>query len=471
MEDTNLLAFQAEASTQPEPRPSFRPLQTLVSTESRQSRLIAGGLAVAFTIAYFWFLLQYWAPAHNGVDQNGYLVGGRMLAAHGTTGFLPKPMEYIGDMWVLNDKTGYVYPKYPVGLPLLYAVCLWTFGSLGVKAAFLVSPIGAAMSVLGIYCLTRKFAGTFASLMAMLVLAFGQVMLVLANNPNSHASCLAFGIWGMYFLVAFWESGSLWRGLAGGFCLGYAVTIRYTEGLNGLMIGVVVLSSIVYSYRRGYHRALAPVLGWLIPVGYLVGFNLVAMGTLTGYDTTNESEFGAAFTWPHIVENWDKTIRQLHDLGLFFVLPLGLLGMGLALKDSFRRGSMLWLWFIPGTLLYTSYYWAPERGVSFLRFFLTLMPPIIVGVGVLIDHAIAASLTRWQRFAAPAACGFVVAFACVNSLYRGLLGIEEGQESGVGMESQFRQQLNLAGLTGVVQQNVPNNSVLIAAGGMGRGAR
>ncbi|MDB5327866.1 MAG: hypothetical protein JWM57_3435 [Phycisphaerales bacterium] len=606
MEVANLI----EMPPAPQPaRPTFRPLPPIERFEPRALRIFAAVLACAIAVAYFWFILQYWAPSHPGVDQNGYLVGGKQLAWTGSTGMKPdEPLGFVSNMWVLNPETGVNYPKYPVGLPLLYAIVLWTCGAAGPKAAFLVSPTGAASAVLGMYFLARRFAGPFASLMAMLLLAFSPVTLVLADNPNSHASCLAFCVWGAFMLVRFWETGSIWRGIVGGFLLGFAATIRYTEGLLGLMIGLAVLSFIVShrwraisiaacvwcamyvvlmhpekfavvayafgtaasgiaahpviasisvaaviagivsaigmasigpiishhwraiclasiacwallfvlmfpeklavgayftnkawpwitghplivlislavillaftvwelaaEYRRDAAfltdwrtplRLASPVLGWLIPMIWLLGFNRIAMGTWTGYDTTNESVPGSAFTFDHVADNWELFFRKVHDTGLFFTLPLGLLGMCLALRTGMRRASLLWLWLVPGTGVYLSYYWAPERGMSYLRFFLTLLPPLVIGTAVVIDLVIASATTRFGKIVSPLMGGVIVAIACGMNLYRGQLGLEDGQETGVGMESQFRQQMNLAALANVVTTTVPKGSVLLS---------
>ena len=605
MEVANLIAMPPDLEPA---RPAFRPLPLIERYEPRALRIAAATLACAIAVAYFWFILQYWAPSHPGVDQNGYLVGGKQLAWTGSTGMKPdEPLGFVSNMWVRNDETGINYPKYPVGLPLLYAIVLWTCGAAGPKAAFLVSPIGAAAAVLGMYFLARRFAGPFASLMAMLLLAFSPVTLVLADNPNSHASCLAFCVWGAFMLVRFWETGSIWRGIVGGFLLGFAATIRYTEGLLGLMIGLAVLSFIVShrwraisiaacvwcamylvlihpekfagvayaggaaaswiadhpliasisvvaaiagigsaiglasisqiishhwraiclasiacwtlllvlmfpeklavgafvtdkawpwitghprivlislavvitaftvwevlaEYRRDASfitdwrtplRLASPVLGWLIPMIWLLGFNRIAMGTWTGYDTTNESVPGSAFTFDHVADNWELFCRKVHDTGLFFTLPLGLLGMCLALRTGMRRASLLWLWLVPGTAVYLSYYWAPERGMSYLRFFLTLLPPLVIGTAVVLDLVISSAATRFGKIVSPLMGGVIVAIACGMNLYRGQLGLEDGQETGVGMESQFRQQMNLAALANVVTSTVPKGSVLL----------
>jgi hypothetical protein len=413
-----------------------------------------------------------------------------------------EPLGFVGGMWVRVDKTGMNYPKYPNGLPLLCACVLWIFGQAqggaGVKWAYLVSPIGASMALLGMYLLARQFAGIFASMLTVLLLAFSQVTLCLADVPNSHASCLAFVVWGIYLLVRFWRTAAIWAGVLGGFCIGYAATIRYTEGLLVLLIGFVMLTMIRWRGWREWRelyaqnappsawmeavlnvgslrmirwrewgnlaRVLSPLIGWLIPVVYLVTFNMIAMGTPTGYDTTNESKFGSAFTLAHIVQNWEKLIRQVHDTGLFFVVPVGILGMAAAYRLSSRRASLLWLWLLPGTMIYMAYYWAPDRGVSYLRFFLTLFPPILVGAAILFDYLLKMPAPRWpQRLVAPLACGAIVAMSCAIGLYRGILGLDDGQETGTGLEAQYRTNASLAQVGDVVTRVVPPGSMIFAS--------
>ena len=106
---------------------------SMTGTESRRRRLAFGGLAVAGAAAFLWFAAQYLVTAHGGTDQNGYLVGGRLLAEHGSMALRPvnpvtgvgDPFLFVGQMWVgvdLNGPEERYYPKYPMGLPALVAV-------------------------------------------------------------------------------------------------------------------------------------------------------------------------------------------------------------------------------------------------------------------------------------------------------------------------------------------------------------
>ncbi len=437
---------------------SEKPLRLLPTRERRS--WLGHLLAIVIACAYFWYLFQYWAPAHPGVDQNGYLAGGKYFANTFSTGFIPKDATgFVSTMWVRVPETGMNYPKYPLGLPVLYAIFIWVFGESGYQWAYLVSPIGTALGVLGIYFLSRRFTGVFASICAMLLLAFSQLTLSLANNPNSHGACLACVIWGGYFLIRFWQAPSKWTGLLGGFLLGYAATIRYSEGLLGVLIAVTMLTMIRWTNWRTYLKSAWPLVGWLIPVGLLVIFNLAAMGSPTGYDSTNESKPGSAFTMEHVADNWEKLIRQVHDTGMFFVAPLGIFGLMFAFRRSARLGTFLFLWFFPGLLLYMSYYWAPDRGVSYLRFFLTLLPPALVGVAILLDEVLRRNRTRWS-IAAPIACAAVVALSCSLGLYRAILGLEDGQESQLGLETQQRINSNLATTGAIVKSIAPKGAVI-----------
>ncbi|MBV8782059.1 MAG: glycosyltransferase family 39 protein, partial [Phycisphaerae bacterium] len=290
-----------------------RLLPTLI-VESTATRWIWFGVAVIVCAMYGYVLARLWVPADGGVDQNAYLVGGRMIAQHFSTRLdMPNPYAFIGGMFDKSAKGDFFYPKYPFGLPLLYAMCIWIFGaSKGVVAAFAVSPICAVLAVLGTYCLARLAAGSFAAVCAAILLATSQVTLLLANNPNSHASCLAFIVWGMYALVKWWQTGKMWVGILGGFLLGYAALIRYSEGLLVLPIAVACASRVRWSDWRSWLRCAAPGLAWALPILLLLIYNKCTLGDWTGYDANNESEFGSAFTWVKFQATWEEMLRTLH---------------------------------------------------------------------------------------------------------------------------------------------------------------
>ena len=234
----------------------------------RRAWLLVGLLVTALFAAV---VFRFYAPADSGVDQNAYLLGGRLLAETGSMRYvLPNPYAYTGGMMVrmpsgVDDlfrdhnqplpPTAY-YPKYPAGLPLLYAAVFKLLGpERGPVWAFAVSPASAVAAVLGTFLLARLVAGSFAAVMAAVLLGCSQVMLSLADNPNSHAACAAVIVWGMYFLVRWWRSGHVLTGVAAGFLIGYAYTIRYTEILLVLPVTLACLTRVRWRHWSAFALA------------------------------------------------------------------------------------------------------------------------------------------------------------------------------------------------------------------------
>lgn len=542
-------------TAEPKAESPLRLLGDLVEPETAWKRLLFLAMALAITIGYFFMLASYWAPAPGrpGIDENGYLVGGKNFAAHGTTGFKPTDnYQFVGAMWVrtkdewrepsiklpwglelpaflkhkltVHTKEGWYYPKYPLGTSMLDAIGIWigsaepahgwgtpalvasialtllgiffAFRSVqterkglaevalvflafaaasrltgavivpahGHELAFLVSPVCATLAVLGIFLLTRLFTGSFYALLAMILLATGQTMLELSIDPNSHAPALCMVVWGMFFLLRWWQTGRWWRGVIAGLLLGYAVTIRYTEALllfplypldqvlsdTGLKgnhphwwklintvrllpigpLGLAAILSIRWNRVRSYFLAAVPLAAWGVVVGGLVAFNWFAMGYVTGYDQTNESQ---GFSTAEFLKKWDFSVHELYLYGSFLIFPLGVLGIAMLFRRSVRAGFMLMLWFLPGALLYNAYYWGQQApGVAFLRFFLTLFPPLIVAAMWLMQTATlgarpaadGAANRRRGSFAAPIIAGILTAATAWIGLWISLPDLE-----------------------------------------------
>lgn len=550
---------------------------TLTDPEPRWKRHLFLALAVAITAGYLLLLLSYFAAASPGVDQNGYLVGGKRLALTGSSGFKPtNPFEYVGFMWVMagDPEKGDVwyYPKYPLGLPLLNAIPLWIDWEQGKVWAMYVSPVCTALSLLAIFLLVRQIASSFVALLAALLLGINGNTLTLANMPWSHGPALMFVGWGMYVLLRWWQTGAIWRGLLAGFLLGYAVTVRYTEGLlllpllaavlctlryrqitslpwwraaaaiaiaagatwlrlhlhgkgvpwiataaglltvavlapwwrirsslrsweplrgllvAGLVVTVVLMrvpgelilprddagkllyfesyelqaliilsltfaGLILFVYAPAvWRRAMVPLVGWAVPVLWLVGFNWFAMGSITGYDSTNES---TAFTSAEFGRKWEFMVQQLYDYGAFFILPFTVMGLAVMWRWNWRIALMSLLWLVPGLLLYASYYWGMDLvGMAYLRFFLTLLPAMIIPALWYLRHGswwnIVGNAETRGSIAMPIACGLIVGIATTLSLRNTLPTLE--RDLAVNSNLQFT--------CDAIVQNVPAGSVV-----------
>jgi 4-amino-4-deoxy-L-arabinose transferase-like glycosyltransferase len=420
-----------------------------VPAEPRSSRALYLALALAVTAGFWFFLTSMLAPAPGrpGIDENAYLLAGKNIAQHFTTGFKPADdYQYVSAMW-LRTEDGWYYPKYPFGLPLLNAVPVllghreWAFG---------ISALCTSLAALGMFFLARDIVGSFYALLAMIVLAMGPTTLQLANLPNSHAPALCVVVWGMFLLMRWWTSGRWWLGVAAGLLLGFAVTIRYTEALLlfplyslnvmraddyinpkvmsvlkvlGFLpvgpIGIAVLSRIAWKDWRSYVAAGVPIFAWAVPVGALVILNWFTIGDLTGYDSTNES---SGFSLDHFFSKWDFSVHQVYVYGLFMLAPLGVAGLIVMCRGAGRTALMLTLWFVPGMILYTSYYWGENfPTIAFLRFLLTLLPPLIVAAMWLL-RSTAGGETRSS--VAPLSAGLLAAVAASVGLWSSLPEIE-----------------------------------------------
>src|SRR5688572_13155191 len=113
-------------------------LPLMIEREGWVSRVV-WGCAVAAVLVGFWaFTRQFWVAAHPGMDQNAYLVSGKLFARQLGPGLkVDDPYQFVGSMWVSNGDGRY-YAKYPLGLPVVYGVVVAVGG---VGAAYYVSPL------------------------------------------------------------------------------------------------------------------------------------------------------------------------------------------------------------------------------------------------------------------------------------------------------------------------------------------
>lgn len=441
---------------QPPPLPetlatsASRLLLTASAPEARWQRWLFGLLAVAVTAAFGLMILHYQAPGFGdtGIDENAYLVGGKNFARHFTTGFKPaNPFAYVGMMWI-RAGDGWYYPKYPAGVPVLYAISIWASGG-NVDAAYFVSPICATLAILGMFFLSRMVVGSYLALLATICLAANPTLMHHALIPNSHAPAVCSAVWGMAALLAWARSGKVWVGLVGGFLLGLTFTFRYSEGLLVLPLAAAALLSIRWSRVTSYLRAALPLAAWLLPVGALLLYNWLSMHYLTGYDPTHES---TGFTWAGFQNKWEYTIAQLHSYGLFMLLPLGIVGLLLMpTRGAWRIGLLLAAWFVPSVLLYIAYYWGQQgNGIAYLRFFITLFPPMIIAAMWLLSAVVRPDAGDAPRHRTRPVIGFglvalFVAAVATVSVYVSLPDLQE----------QHDQSMRLSAVTRVLRDAAP----------------
>lgn len=370
------------------------PAQPLLRAAEPRWLRAAGLVAlVAMLAVFFLYHAAFNVPAHPGVDQNGYLVGGKVLARHGTAGLtLDDPFQFVGRMWIgadLGTPDERYYPKYPPGLPLAVALGWWL--GLGPTWAFWVNPVLMTLGLAATFMLVRLIAGTGLGLIATAVIATSPAIMGLTTNPNSHAGALAFAAWGLLLALSWTRPGraTYTRAVAAGLCLGIAVTFRYTEGLLLLPAVLAIVLGVRWRSLRSLAQAAAMLAAWGGVVGLMVLYNYLAFGSVTGYDPTNES---TGFAWAYFLDNWDTMLRSLDGPGLFMIFPVAVAGMiGLCIW-RWRVGLIIAAAIVPSLLTYTFYYWAPSpEGLGYTRFFITQFPALAAcaaaAAAMLIDPA------------------------------------------------------------------------------------
>jgi hypothetical protein len=495
--------------------PRFHLLPITVPREHWAGRWLGVLMALAITALYAVAIFSYWAPAAQGSNENGYLQTTMNLARDFSPGFKPESdFEFVGRMYIFNPQTGYNYAKYPLGVPVLGATLMWIFGtdqtSIGPTLAWAVSPICGSLGVLGMFFLARRLCGTYAGLIAMLLLGCSQVMFTFSVRAMSHAPSICFLTWGLFFLVAFLQNGRVLVGLLAGLFVGFAFTIRYTDGLVGLSlglavlmmwrwnwmsVGLIVLSAIVgaglgwlaFLFGNGDVRlflsggALAAIwltmilyrpwsawvltivlFGWAIPVGLQITFNLHTFGTLTGYDSTNES---TGFALSYFRYNWERVIRLLNDQAMFFVVPMSIVGGAWMLFRQTRMGIILLAATLPTLGIYSTYYFAQETGVQFSRFLSSALPGLVV-LAVWMMHQLIASSKRWQATGMRIGVGAVTAIACAVPITRsiGMVGPSANLGAIANVSTGVRENWNLAQLGTIVARVAPPGSMVIGFG-------
>jgi hypothetical protein len=452
--------------------PYARLLPDLFPRESLWRRSVGWMVALCVCALYATMLFGYvWSPAHPGVDQAGYLVGGKSLARTGSTGMtVTDPLEFVSNMYVLNPKTDTYYPKYPIGLPVLYAACLKVLGEThGAVAAHALSPAAATLGMLGMFLLARRFGGSFAGVMAMLLLGFGQTYLVLAINPNSHAISTCVIVWGMLMLVRWMQTARVTYGALAGLLLGFAVMVRYSDGLLALCIAFASLSMLRWTNWRSYLVLIVPTVCWWAVVLVQLLCNWMWLGTISSYDNTNES---VGFSLENLGKFWERTVYLLSGMNLFLVAPIGVMGIVAMLLFRARAAVVLLVWLVPSVLLYTAYYWPQDvnqANMSWGRFLMSSTPALIVACAWLMGRMMLASPAK--RGAAVGA-GTLVAIACGVASARAIPMWEmidesramasRGPETARNWLSESRVNADLYWLGQEVLRRVPRGSMLIA---------
>ncbi len=202
------------------------------------------------------------------------------------------------------------------------------------------------------------------------------------------------------------ESGGIGNAFLAGALSAYASTVRYTDGLLILPIVAMVLWRYFRMETPADQRPVARkkvlrefavmTAAAIMAVTPLLIHHWKAFGApwVTGYSLCGES---TGFGWKFFKENWWLMLTRMDTGGLILLFPLGLVGLAYLATHDAKRGLLLGLWAVPGLFLYSAYYWAPQGdGPGYVRFFVSVFPPLILSALALLCYAVRARPWWWE---------------------------------------------------------------------------
>ena len=470
--------------------PSLAYLRPLIAREPFAYRLLFATTALILSGAYLLALLVFWAPAHPGADEHARLVAGRLLAEQQNVRLAPAdPFAFVGEGWVATGNVNIadnglavqeLVPRAPIGLSAPYAAAfrfaptpgqalLWTH---------LVAPVSAALAVLGTFYLARYAGGSFLATLAMIAMAAGQLLLGRAGIGTAEHASLALATWGFVLLIRWWRCGNALVGLAAGLLVGYAGAVTYPAALLG---GPLVLACLfAWHWRRPFVstlRILVPMIGWALPMAGLLYFNDRELGAWTAWHLAGET---GLIDPDNVAHNWQALLWQLNDGGLYFLLPLGLVGLLTLCARRLPLGLVLLAWCVLPVLGHASYASADSEGFA-APLLLSLTPVVLFGAAYLMRRVLYApsdapaqlvegedprtgelvymlaepATPFWRSVMAPVAAGLIVTAALGIGASRAGAGEAAGE-----IEQRHIETANLAALGDFVRGRVTPGSVL-----------
>lgn len=422
---------------------SETPATAVSGARSLRGRRVPVLCALALVSLHFIWLTAHLAPAIMSPDANGYIVQARLIADEGRTSFSPEsPAQFVGMHW-LETERGVFHSRYPAGLPLAFAAA-WKIG--GIRAALLVNPLLASMTVLLVFLLARRMMSDGFAVLAALVVASVPVTNQHALDADAHVAAAFLLVGGVLALLRFEERRSPLAGFVAGLMLGAIPTVRYPEAIAGVAIGAWMLWRI-----RPWWRAWPAVVGAALPLGALFAHNTAAYGAFwrTGYALTNEQTgFGLSYFASHAL----PYLQALGGQGLALMFGFGAAGIAAFVADSRRRseGILFAGITVPLVLLYMAYYFG-GGGIGGaggnLRFLIPIFPFFAVAGAWLLMR-----LADQPGLAGRAAVAAVVALQVI-------IGVGGSQQT----LTQARLSLGAAERArGVANREIPNGSVVIA---------
>ncbi len=380
-----------------------------MSASGRGRRILAALALATILVGFAAALSRDLVPgfALDGADEAEHFLMARRLVEGRGLGVVPgDPYEYV-PLNLIEGRDGAYHPKHPFGYPLLLAAA-WRLG--GPTAPFLVSPVLALIAVVGMFLFGRLLGGTGAGLAAALLLAANPLHGAYALAAMSHAAGLAFTILGLLLVWRWSLGGGVATAVLGGALCGFAGVVRYAEVLLVAPIGLAIALRLADDWRaptaadrrrrltRSALQATALVASGLAAYAPLLASQWAAYGSpfVTGQSITESSGIGLRY-WGR---NSVLLLRHLGESGLWPIFALGAAALaGIAWRRD-RVAPFLAAWALVHFFLYHSFYWRDAQSwVADMRYYLDLIPPLILALVAFVAAAAPRGRARVAAFA------------------------------------------------------------------------
>lgn len=328
-------------------------------------------------VAQFLFMMKYFEPSTSGMDSHGYYGQAKLIATTGKTYKVPaSEIEYVGYTWH-EGRGGKYFTMWPPGFPVLVAVVYKLFGPV---AGMYVNPVLAALTILGLFMLTRMWVGAAWGVFAAALLAVNPVANQLALLGYSHTASAFFLIWGAYFFAK-WMEAHTWKwAMAAGLALGFLPSIRTPEIVITASVAAFALAHFRLKDDEDPNGLGAFIIAISTPVAILFLYDYLMFGSplSNGYSLIGYS-FANVFKVDVFVRNGAAFLKSMLSESVGFAFAPGVLGLVLLLINGKLRkyGVLLILIIVPINILYMAYGVAPDL-FALRRFTLPTIPFIVI---------------------------------------------------------------------------------------------
>lgn len=344
----------------------------------RRQAVLVLSLGVFFLLGLFSYAVLENFP--NSGDEHAYLVQAETLANFRLWDPAPQLAEYFATYRIV-ERNGRWLTQYPPGWPLMLA------GAMLIRfPAGLVNPLLGALTLLVLFLLGKRSAGERAGLAAGLALALSPFFIFNSSSYFAHPSCAFFVLAGYYWLSSKADAdhegcGGL-AAFAAGFCLAYAVIIRYLSAA-ACAIPLVLGWMLRLRQRPSCGRALALcLLGAAFPLCFDLYYNHAITGHALVEPFTYRYFSGASFTEATLENSWAKlwTFKRLILLLLWVspILVLLYLGNIAASIASRRLYALDW---VPVALVCAYHFFPSDAGNEYgPRYFYEAFPFMLLSI-------------------------------------------------------------------------------------------